>query len=157
MQTHIRPAIRRLAPALLFAAAAALVSNPATASALPGEWDIGQYDNCIDDWQNASLWNDAITPQDLQTAFSACCTDSGGVVDAGAPGGCGAPPAVAAPNTPIAPPVANADPDVGPGPGAGAGPKPTRKPPAAPTAPSGDNDDGSGSGSGGTQNDSPVG
>lgn len=157
MRTLVPLAIRRLAPALLLAATATLGVNSATASALPGEWDIGQYDNCIDDWVNASLWNDAITAEDLQTAFRGCCTDSGGVVDAGVPGGCGAHPAVAAPNTPIAPPVSNADPDVGAGTGTGAGPTPTKKPPAAPTAPSGDNDDGSGSGSGGGQNDNPVG
>lgn len=156
MRTHVRLAIRCLVTALFVATAVTLGVSPATATALR-EWDIGQYDNCIDDWNNASLWNDAITPEDLQVAFAGCCTDSGGVVDPGAPGGCGAPPAVAASNTPIAPPVTSADPDVGTGPGAGPGPKPTKKPPQAPTAPAGDNDDGSGSGSGGNQNDSPVG
>lgn len=153
MHTHVRPAIRRLATAVLIAAAATSGVNPATASA---EWDIGQYDNCIDNVNNADLAGD-ITPDVRDGLYVQCCRLSGGVPDGGVLGGCGAPPAVAASNTPRpGAPAANADPDVDTS--TGTGPKPTKNPPRLPTAPApGANDDGSGSGSGGGQNDSPVG
>ncbi|MBX7451082.1 hypothetical protein GR927_24125 [Mycolicibacterium sp. 3033] len=153
MHSPVRLAVRRLAIALLLAVAATLGANAATASA---EWDVGQYDNCIDNVVNAELAGD-ITPDVTVGLFVQCCRLSGGVVDAGVPGGCGAPPAVAASNAPVAPPAVVVDPDVDAGPGLGTGPKPTKNPPKAPTAPAGDNDGGFGSGSGGNQNDSPIG
>lgn len=139
---------------MLLAATATLGVNPATAAALPGEWDVGQYDNCMVAVHDLVMAGDIPDNEQIEWEIQ-CCAMSGGVPVGMAE--CGAPAAVAAPNTPSAPPVSNADPDVGAGPGTGAGPRPTKKPPAAPTAPSGDNDDGSGSGSGGGQNDNPVG
>ncbi|WP_123025330.1 hypothetical protein [Mycolicibacterium stellerae] len=128
MQTLVPLAIRRLAPALLLAAAATLGANPATASA---EWDIGQYDNCMNNAIDMEMAGD-ITPLERDYEFIRCCFGSGGVVDGGVPGGCGAPPAVAASDTPSAPSAVNADPDVD----AGSAPKPTKKPPTKlPTLP----------------------
>lgn len=153
MHTHVRPAIRRLAPAVLLAAAATFGSNPATASA---EWNIELYDDCLAVVEVMVNAGD-VTPQEGPALVDNCCTFSGGVLDGGASTGCGAPPAVAASNTPRpGAPAANADPDVDTS--TGTGPKPTKNPPRLPTAPDpGANDDGSGSGSGGGQNDSPVG
>ena len=122
MQTFVPLAVRRLAPALLLVAAT-LGANPATARA---EWDIGQYDNCMDNVMNMEMAGD-ITTLERDYEFIRCCFNSGGVVDGGVPGGCGAPSAVAAPNTPSAPPTVNADPDVGAGPSTGSTPKPTKK------------------------------
>lgn len=127
MRTLVQLTIRRLAPALLLAAAATLGANPATAGA---EWDIGQYDNCIDGVLDMDMAGD-ITTLERDYQIILCCFNSGGVVDGGVPGGCGAPAAVAS-NTPSAPPIVNADPDAGAGPT----PKPTKNSPTKlPTAP----------------------
>ncbi|MDX1883184.1 hypothetical protein [Mycolicibacterium sp. 120270] len=80
--------LRQLVPAVLLAATAGLglsaIASPVTASAVPGEWDIERYDNCL---------NPDIEDPSEQLAWTRkCCRDSGGVWNE-ALGKCQAPPA----------------------------------------------------------------
>ena len=84
--------LRRLIPAALFAAAAALgastLASPAIATA-ERVWDIGEYDDCI---AAIGELGDAPTEQDRLELTEACCDFSGGVWN-GTTQECRAPPA----------------------------------------------------------------
>ncbi len=92
MTASVSPAVRiclpRLLPAALFAVAAMLggspFGEPAVANAAPREWDIGAYDECVQNGLEAGMDPEVV-------AFN-CCDESGGVWDSDAKK-CGAPPA----------------------------------------------------------------
>lgn len=74
----------RLLPAILAAAAVALAGNAVGAAAVANaerEWDIGAYDNCMDDYAESPSAEEV----------KACCDVSGGVWNDDT-GSCGAPP-----------------------------------------------------------------
>jgi hypothetical protein len=84
--------LRRLMPAALIAAAAALggstLADPAIASAAP-EWDIEAFDYCMDQGLNHP---GVVTDYEWEVWEESCCTNSGGVWN-DATKECGAPPA----------------------------------------------------------------
>jgi hypothetical protein len=90
--------LQRLIPAVLLAATATIggsaIGEPATARAVPGEWDIGAYDECM---QTADqlFAEGKLKGNQYEELMIHCCIGSGGVWQA-APGGggkCVAPPA----------------------------------------------------------------
>lgn len=86
--------LRRYMPAALLAAATALgvvFADPAIASAAPKEWDIGTYNDCIQQLQDDSGPSYAV--------LTFCCAFSGGVWNE-AKGECVAPPATDVERTP---------------------------------------------------------
>lgn len=113
--------LRRLVPAALLAAAATVggsaIGEPATACAVPGEWDIGQYDTCVHDAETRFARGE-IDGWTLRDELQACCTLSGGILNTST-GNCSAPPA--AEGQPGLPGVV--------GPGAGVATQPPPPPP----------------------------
>jgi hypothetical protein len=93
---------RRLVPAALLAAGAILggsaVGDLAVAGAAP-EWDIGRYDECLDQWYG--YWQRGeVTAAQYQAGIELCCINSGGVwKKTGTQGSCQSPPANAAGRT----------------------------------------------------------
>jgi hypothetical protein len=95
---------RLLVPAALLAAAATLggsaFGDPAVAFAAPREWDIGEYDKCIQQADH-DFFDGKISVAVHDERVRICCSDSGGVWKAGLPlyDACTAPPANAAGRT----------------------------------------------------------
>jgi hypothetical protein len=90
--------LRRLLPAVLLAATATIggsaIGEPATAGAVPGEWDIGAYDECAQTVDQLFVQG-KLKGNQYEELMIHCCISSGGVWQT-APGGggkCVAPPA----------------------------------------------------------------
>lgn len=125
--------LRRAGSAVLIAAAATFVGSavgePAPASAR--EFDVGQYDRCLNNLAQGLMAGDITDGQYVELHQQCCRVADGDWTPHGGGGGkgtCGAPPAIAA-STPVAPPSEAANPDVP------AGPPPSTKPEPKPTTP----------------------
>ena len=92
--TTVPTRFRQLLPAAVFAAVFAFGSSalgyPAIATAQPRVWDIGDYDDCLEQ-ARADYQTGKITLQDLTEADHICCVVTEGVWDADK-GFCHAPP-----------------------------------------------------------------
>lgn len=118
------------------AAALAISGPPPIAVAAPGEWDVGQFDSCIDRVDISYMAGD-ITDAQHNDLYQQCCRISGGqwTPHGGGLGTCGAPPALA-PSTPTQPSVNAPDVPAGPGPSSPTKSKPTIPLVPLPNAPS---------------------
>jgi hypothetical protein len=91
MTLHPFTILRRATLAVVLAASTTVSANAFTiASAVPREWDVVSYDDCVATWL-AEYQTGDFTFQDYHGAVVGCCINSGGVVSETQ--GCVAPPA----------------------------------------------------------------